>query len=399
MRAAFYSAAFKEKTEAFGKAVADVAAGRAEDSAVTAFWQEDKKPEELRAALLRGAFKAACRNGAGASAHYLLAQYPEHLNITEIKNAAVAAIAEGHDPLALDLAKKIMAAADRKNGGRALDIICAEAFEKGGADLTKELLRLLPRTDSTYLYRTALGQKPDNLKQVVKHCYRQKTLAQKDLDQTLVIAVKNKDMPMAQELLQFGADVDGCRKATLRRIAEWAGDDDATAEKFLSVLINAGADPYLAQNIFPAAYGSRIQDMAEKTQQRHVENLQEVVGDKMTMQNLRATVMPDGQSGLHYAAKHRLLGRVPFDGMTVDDLQSTGADGQTLVQAVEKSGALPSLLQPAKWQGQKDVLQHFVAGLSDDAREKIDLAVLLHDVDMLTLRGRARGLSLKPKGF
>ena len=399
MRAAFHSAAFKEKTDAFAKTVAAAAAGRAEDSAVAAFWHADKKPEELRAALLRAAFKTACHDGAQGSAGYLLAHYPQHLNITEIKKSAVTAITQGHDALALMLAEKIAGATERKDAARALEIISAEAFEKGGVSLTKNLLSLLPQTDSTYLYRTALGDKPANLLQVIAHCKTQQNLAQKDLDQTFVIAVKNKNMSMAQALLASGADADGCRKAALRHMAAWQEQDTAALKKFLPVLIAAGADPFMAQDVFAAPYHALIQDAALKTQNHHTQKLQAVIGQEMSIAHLRTAKMPDGMNGLHYAAKHRLLSAVSFSGLTAADLQSTQKNGATLVQIIEQSGALPVLLQPAKWQGQKDILQHFVSGLSIKTQEKTDLAALLHEVDILTLRNRARGLRLKPKGF
>lgn len=399
MRAGFYTAAFKEKKDAFGKTVAAVAAGRGADADVAAFWEGDKKPEELRAALLRDAFGAACRQGAGTDAAYMLSHYPEHLNVTEIKNAAIAAIGGGHDALAFTLAEKISGQDDRKNAARALQIICAEAFEKGGAELTKNLLGLLPETDSTLLYRTALGQKPDNMALLIAHCTARKNLLQEHLDQTFVIAVKNKDMPMAVTLLSCGADADGCRKAPLRRIAAWAQDDPAAAKKFLPVLIGAGADPFLAQNIFDVGYRDLIQDTATKTQSRHAAVLQKSAGADLNIEALRQVRMPDGLSGLHYAAKHRLFSSLALDGLTMEDLRRTNSAGLTLVQAIEHSGAAPSLLQPAKWRGQKDVLQHFVAGLSEKAQAQIDVAALLHQVDVLTLRRRAQGLSLKPKGF
>ncbi|HEX2753025.1 MAG TPA: hypothetical protein VHP34_07995 [Alphaproteobacteria bacterium] len=400
MRAVFHSAAFKETTDAFAKAVAIVAAGGADEKVIEAFWQDDKKPEELRAALLRAAFKAACRDGQQSAAVYMLAHYPAHLNIAEIKKSALAAVAAGHDALALHLTEKMIAADERKDAVRATEIICAEAFEKGSASLVKNLLTLLPQTDSTQLYRAALGNKPENLDLILSHCKTAGTVAQEDLDQALVISFKNKNMPMTQTLLASGADADGCRKAPLKRVAEWEDTEAATTKNFLSVLLDAGADPLLAQEIFPPVWRGLIQETAAKTQQRHFENIQSVAGGALTMDVLRDVKMLQGNmTGLHYAAKHRLLDRLSLSGLSAADLDAPNAAGQTLTQIIEQSGAWQALLQPSKWLGQKDVLQHFVAGLSEKAREKINLHGLLHEVDIRTLRTRAHGLSLKPKRF
>ncbi len=400
MRAVFHSATFKETTDAFGKAVAVVAAGGADEKVIEAFWQDDKKPEELRAALLRAAFKAACRDGQQPAAIYMLAHYPAHINIAEVKKSALAAVAAGHDALALHLTQKIIAADARKDAVRTTEIICAEAFEKGSAALVKNLLTLLPQTDSAQLYRAALGNKPENLDLILSHCKTADTLAQDDLDQALVIAVKNKNMPITQALLASGADADGCRKAPLKRVAEWEDTEAATTKNFLSVLLDAGADPLLAQEIFPPVWCGLIQETAAKTQQRHFENLQAAAGSAPAMDALRNTEMPQGNmTGLHYAAKHRLLDRLSLSGLTTADLDAQNAAGQSLTQVIEQSGAWQALLQPTTWAGHKDVLQHFVCGMSEKTREKINLNALLHAVDIQALRTRARGFNLKPKGF
>lgn len=398
MRAAFHAAAFKETTDAFGKTVAAVAAGTAAAAEIETFWQNDKKPEELRAALLRQAFKAACQAGEKPAAVYMLSHYPEHLNIAEIKKAAISAVAGGHDALALHLTRKITAADDRKDAPRAAEIVLAGALEKGSAGLVENLLTLLPQTDSTQLYRTALGNRPDNMRLVLNHCRARGLLAQDDLDRSLVIAVKNKNLLMAQELLASGADADGCRKAPLKRVAEWADADEKSTAQFLPLLIGAGADPFLAQETFAAKWQEVIAQTAQETRQRHFDALASLAGKTPDVNCLRSlVVMPAGMGGLHYAARHRLLDRLLLTELTSADLDSADANGQSLTQMIEQSGAWQNLLQPAKWIGRKEVLQHFVGSLSEKAQEKTDLAALLHDVDMLTLRNRARGLSLKPK--
>lgn len=400
MRNAFHTAAFKETTAAFGKTVTAVVAGTAEENAVAAFWEGDKKPEELRAALLRGAFHVACAKGEGPAAEYMLQKYPQHLSVAELKKSALAAVAAGHDRLALYLTEKTVAAGDRKNAARAVEIIAAEAFEKGSADLINGLLSILPETNSAHLYRTALGNKPANMDLLLAHCRARNTLSQEDLDRTLVIAVKNKNISMAQVLLATGADADGSRKAPLKQLAGWAETDPTAAADLLTTLLSANADPLLATEIFPAIWHPLIEKTAEKTQQQHFEILQQRAEKTvLDVSVLRAVRMPDGMTGLHYAAKYRVLDRLPLAGMTVADLDTTNANGATLTETIERSGAWRTLLHPPKWTGQKHVLQHFVTGLGEKAREKIDLAALLHDVDMQTLRGRARGLRLKPKGF
>jgi len=400
MRSAFHSAAFKETTAAFAETVAAVAAGKADEKSIPAFWEADKKPEELRAALLRGAFHAACRKGEQPAAQYMLQHYPRHLNTAEIKKSALAAVAAGYEALALYLTEKILAAGENKNTTRAAEIVAAEVFEKGSAVFTRNMLALLPETDSAPLFRTALGNKPDNMDVLLVHCRARGTLSQGDLDQTLTVAVKNRNMPMAQALLAAGADADGCGKGPLKRLAAWAETDMSAAEIFLTTLLSANADPFFAKEIFPAACHALIDETADKTQRKHLEILQRTAGETaLDMDALRGMTLQDGTPGLHYAARHRLLARLPLFGMTTTDLDTADAGGKTLTQAIERSGAWRSLLLPSKWIGQKHVLRHFVAGLGEKARETIDLAALTHAVDMQTLRGRACGLSLKPKGF
>lgn len=404
MRGAFHTAAWQTNAAQTVAALPDVAAGRQGKDVIENFWQQDKKPEEARAAFVRFAFREVCTKNDQPSAAWLLEHYSAHLKIADMKKAAIGAFTNGHDALADFLAGAIQRRGDTREANRALEILLGEALEKATPEAVAGLLQKMPEkmpekmseSGSTYLYRAALGGQEKNAACLIRFCKSREILLQEDLDRALVVAIKNENIPMVQAFLDDGADPDACRKASMTRAAQ---TNDAVRGVLLEMLLLAGADPLHAQEKFPESYKTDIQKTAAAVQEKHRTILQQQTGGALNIESLRGFNENLGMTGLHYAARHRLLKDIPLQGLTAQDLLQTNAQGQNLVEAMVQAGDATSLLAADKWRGKRDVLIRFVALLPEKMQENIALPALLHDVDMQTLKARQHGLRLKPKGF
>lgn len=400
MRGAFHTAAWQTNAAQTVALLPDVAAGRQGKDVIENFWQQDKKPEEARAAFVRFAFSEVCAKNDQPSAAWLLEHHPAHLKIADIKKAAIEALPKGHDALAVFLADAIHRRGDTAEASRASEILLGEALEKATPEAVAALLERMPEkmseSGSTYLYRAALGGQTKNAACLVRFCKERDILLREDLDRALVVAIKNENIPMAQAFLDEGADPVACRKASITRAAQ---TDDAVRGVLLDMLLKAGADPLHAQEKFPESYKADIEKTAATVQQKHRTVLEQQTGGALNIESLRDYNETLGMTGLHYAARHRLLKNISLQGLTAQDLLQTDAQGQNLVDAIVRAGEVTPLLAADKWRGKRDVLIRFVSLLPEIMQENIALPALLHDVDMQTLKARQQGLRLKPRGF
>lgn len=385
---------WQQKVAPMLQAVADVVAGQAEADTVHRFWQADKKPEEARAGLARLAFEAACDAGDTQSAAWLQTEYTQHIKIPEFKTATLKAMEAGADDMALWLIKNMpLADVCEKQKDKTIQALLASAMQISRLNIVTTLASMQDTADSGLLYRAALGGQITNLRYMVDTCHDQKTLATWDLNAALVIAVKQGDVAMTDYLLDAGADAGSPREAPLKRAAERFAQDGFT---ITGLLLAAGADPILAKDLLPAQQ-SMIDACVKTAQDNHRLKLNHATG--LNAQQLRQPQEMLGTTGLHYAANHRVFDQIAIGKMTTDDFLLKDAQGETVLDVIEKRNDVAALLRPARWVGQADMLRRVLPCLSEKTQESLDVRQLLLDVDMQTLRQKSRGLSLKPKGF
>ena len=280
---------------------------------------------------------------------------------------------------------------EQKN--KTIQALLAPAMQISRLNIVKALADIQDTPDSGLLYRAALGGQMTNLRYMVDTCRGQKTLATPDLNAALVIAVKQGDVAMTDYLLGAGADAGSPREAPLKRAAERFAQDGFV---MTALLLSSGADPLLAKELLPAQQGM-IDTCVKQAQDAHRAKLDHATG--FNIQQLRQPQETLGTTGLHYAANHRVFDQVSIGQMTVEDFLIKNAQGETVLDVIEKRNDVAAFLQPARWVGQADMLRRVLPCLSEKTQESLDVRQLLLDVDMQTLRQKSRGLSLKPKGF
>jgi len=376
------------------QSVSDVVAGRAAPESVDIFWQTDKKPEEARAGLARLAFDAACHTGNTKNAEWLKTRYATHIKASEFKAAVLKSMERGDDHTALWLIQNMpQACTDENQKNKLVGSLLAPALQISRLVIVKALTELQDRPDSSLLYRAALGGQIDNLRYMIGRCKERKTLMAEDLNAALVVSVKQGDAQTMACLLGAGADAGAPREAPLKRAAERFSQDGFS---MIGQLLTAGADPVLAKKLLPSQI-SAIDACAQKAQEDHRAKLQRATGFDADALRRHQNVL--GTTGLHYAAEHRVFDHVVLSKMTADDFLIKNVQGETVLAVIEKRNDVAALLQPARWVGQVEMLRHVLPHLSAKTQESLDVRQLLLDVDMQTLRQKARGLSLKPKGF
>jgi len=365
------------------------AACSAGDAAVLdSLWQNDKRPEQARAAAVRVLFAGACARDDLPLAAWVLGLHAQHVDAKTLRHVADHALRQGQTgvwPFLCDVTDA------RTDAAEIYKSLFKTALENTPPHLSlpaaQKIFPCVGAGASSYLYAAVLGDNMPALVWLAEACRAGGDLSRADLDKALLLAVDRAQTPMASYLLKAGADAGAFDEAALKRAAPHTDADGGT---LLALLVGAGAHPAQAQQIAlrsaaGAPLAQRLAKVAEKTAAAHIQKLAEVCGQPPDAARLAAYQPALGKTGLHYAAESRILHTVPKNSFNAISLAQKNAEGETVIDVLVRRGAAEDFFTPAAWRGQVQKLAAVLDLLPACIWDETARAACLRRAERLTL--------------
>lgn len=377
-------------------AVLSKACAAGDTAALESLWRDHKRPEQARAAAVKAVFAGACAAENLPLAGWVATLYPQHIDAKTLKDSAAAALRRSPHRVWPFLAEKI----DARHG--ASDIyrsLFKDALEHAPVQAAEKIFPHMDGAASGYIYAAVLGGNMPVLVWLTGACRAQGALPRADLDKALLLATERAQTPMVSHLLQLGADAGAFDDAALKRAAPHATADGGA---LLDLLVRAGAHPQKAQDIarrLPAGeeLAQRLAQAGADAAEYHLARLAQHCGAPPDAARLAQVQDALGMTGLHYAAEHRLLHRLPKDSFSASGLAQKNAAGETTIDVVVRRGAWASFFNPQDWGGQVEKLTTALGLLKQDIWDEAARAACLRRAERLTLEAAVpdEGFTLK----
>ncbi|MDP2205735.1 MAG: hypothetical protein Q8K65_05455 [Alphaproteobacteria bacterium] len=377
-------------------AALSAACARGDTAPLESLWQEHKRPEQARAAAIRAVFTGACAAKNLPLAKWISTLYPQHIDTKTLRHTAAEALRQSHG----DVWSFLCAQIDARPAAAAADIyknLFKTALEHAPVTAVQKIFPHMGASASGYLYAAVLGDNMPALAWLTEACHGANSLRPPDLDKALLLACERAQTPMAVYLLGAGADAGAFGEAALKRAAPHTDADDGA---LLELLVRAGAHPQKAQDIARAAAGGdalaqRLAKAAEETAAHHLRlltahcaaplNDRGTLADDLGAAQLGGVQAALGCTGLHYAAEHHLLHRLPKNSFTAGGLAQKNTDGETAVDVLVRRGVWADFFKPEDWTAQVEKLAAALDLLPTAVWDDAARAACLRTAERLTL--------------
>jgi hypothetical protein len=372
-------------TAALPWAALSAACARGDAGVLDSLWQEHKRPEQARAAAVKSVFAGACAAQNLPLAKWVSTLYSQHIDTKTLRHSAAEALRQGRGEVWNFVCEQI----DAKPSAAAeiYKSLFKTALEQAPVAAVQKIYPHMDGTAADHLYAAVLGDNMPALVWLAEACRTDGNLLQAALDKSLLLACERAQIPMAQWLLNAGADAGAFAEAALKRAAPHA---DADRGVLLALLVRAGADPQKAQDIARVSAGGealaqRLAQVATDTAAHHLHILMQQCGTPPEVTRLAARHPALGRSGLHYAAEHRLLHRLPKDSFTAQGLGQKNGAGETVIDVLVRRGAVADFFKPEAWAGHVEKLAAAFDFLPPAVCDDVARAKCLRTAERLTL--------------
>lgn len=348
-------------------------------------WCDYKRPEQARASAVRAIFAGACAHGDTALAAWVQNLHPQHIDVKTLKDTAMQAIKDGSTPVWNFLTDAI----DTHHGAANIySGLLRTAAEHGTPAILQKIWPHAGDTPSAQLYAAVIGDNMPALEWLMGACKKENKLDAVQVDKAFLLAIQRAQTPMASRFLAVGADASTHDDAALRQALPHSAADGGI---LMEMLVRAGAHPQKAQDLLATLPETqtlmpKIKQAAEETAQRHLTALHAACGQPPLLSAHQDTL---GMSGIHYAAQHRILDRIPVQNFTAADMLRTNVAGENVVQVLVRRGAEEAFFAPARWHGQTEKLAAVLDLLPDGHWPDVKRAQILRTAEQQTLQHMA----------
>lgn len=370
------------------------ACARKDAGVLESLWVDEKRPEQARAAAIRSIFEGACVRGYTDLAQWAYTLYPQHVTAKVLQDSGAASIRTGQTKV-WDVISGFIDAHHAPQ--KIFEKILRTSAQYATPQILEKLWPYAGERPSSLLYAAALGDNMPALKWMTKACQKENSLHLEDINKALILAARNGHLPMLAWLLFQGADASAHDDAPLRLAFAHADSDNGA---LIEALVRAGAHPDKAQKMAMDAgmteIAARLRTAAAETQKLHMEVLHKICGNPFAGAQLCSAHEAIGGTGLHYAARHRILDQLSTVLFDTADLMQKNDSGQTVLDVLCQRGDMERFCAPARWTGHIDKLKAVFSLLPDSSVLKERQDQLLRQAEQLTLHQRARQFQFRP---
>lgn len=207
---------------------------------------------------------------------------------------------------------------------------------------------------------------------------------------------------------------------TALTVASFKIPDNTQYPEVIGMMLDKGADPFSGHceaqrhivdkfNLLNAPAAAATWQETFRTAQAkdvalHRHQFDTLFGGGFTMQDLRQTAAPGGDTGFMLAAKAKVLDRVVAEAireganaLSVDDLTKRNDRNQSLLSLAADRDDIGVLIDPAYWSKAAPGIVNTVAGnLTDEQKPFVDLPRLSSTLTQYALKQQAAKFKLKP---